>query len=568
MISTQELNNLAVQAFQEKRWEDAEKLFQQLREKEPDCGKIYAFLGEIRCCLNDLEGGISLFQRAVELLQDAGDQNADDREYLGKVHFLLALACQTIGNRDEAQSSFLLATEYCTKWKEPWIKFGQFHFDNGNHDQAVQCFRKAVAVDPSDVSLWLTIGYLEHRRRNHESAIIAMKRARQFEPESEIANFYLAESLRKTGKDEEAISYYELLIGHNPSHVPGLYGYGLSLLATGDLERGWMGYEARQLCTSGTWERHVLPTWNGEEDLHGTILAFGEEGISAEILFASCLPDLMDKIGYCYIECDRLLHSLFKRSFPGISVVSPAMEEIRPHEFPGIYMDYQIPFGSLPRHFRSHPGDFPIRDAYLVPDFAKLERWRNRFAATAGEKKIGVLWEGTWCAEPEHQRQIPFDQLARIVRAPFAENVHWVSLQHGNHKKEWDHFCSVSPISIEQISEIFTDNLDDMAAMISALDLVIAPSGFQAHLAAALGVPTWVVLPEQCDWRWHLSGSYSPWYPAVKLFRQESGEAYHEMIDRLLELLEDEFMEEPENMILPFPQVARQVSSWYSLKRA
>ncbi|MDR1958200.1 MAG: tetratricopeptide repeat protein [Planctomycetaceae bacterium] len=552
MQSLQELSESAEKAYLEHHWAEAEELYRRLQDIQPENGKFSAILGEIRCCQNEPEEGILFFLNAVDLLKN---HKSEEITYLGKVYFLLALACQNLNQPEETLKAFRLATKYCPDWKEPWLKFGQFLFDQGLSHQAAQCFRQVVALDPNDVSAWLTIGYIEQLRKNHSAAVEAMQAARKLDPDSEIADFYLAESLRKQGNDLDAVPYYRSLITKNPLHYQGLLGYGESLLATGNLEEGWLGYEARQFCTSGTWELHTLPQWNGETDLHGTILAFGEDGVASEVLFSSCLPDLTDQVGHCYVECNRALHTLFKRSFPGISLLEPAKTEIRADELPGLMMDYQVPFGSLPRYFRTRMTDFPRQRGHLISDPVKVRAWQKRLGEKGTPKKIGILWEGTWTTEPELQRQIPFEELSRIIRSPFAKEVCWVSLQHGNHRKEWNRFCAGAPVAIEQFPEIFTQDFDDLASFLVALDMVIAPSGFQAHFAAALGVSTWVVLPKQCDWRWHLSQNYSPWYPSVKLFQQKADEPYSEMIGRLLTVLEEEFRERSD-MIVPFPNSA------------
>lgn len=552
MLSTQELKKSAEMAFLGQHWEEAKALYQKLYDMEPENGKYSAILGEIHACLNDFDHGILYFLNALDLLKK---QTPKDNEYIGKVYFLLALTCQQTGQFSESQKAFQCATKYCSQWKETWLKYGQFLFDRNEYQEAIRCFQHVVSLDPQDTSGWLTVGYLQQILKNHHAALAALKRAFELDPKSEMVNFYLAESLRKTGKDQEAIRYYESLLAQNPNHLQGLYGYGLSLLATGDLERGWMGYEARQLCCSGTWELHALPEWNGEKDVHGTILAYGEDGISSEIMFSSCLPDLMDKIGLCYVECNSSLHTLFKRSFPGITLFQPGSREIQSHEFPGVYMDYQVAFGSLPRHFRSKKSDFSRQKGFLIPDLKKVTSWKKRFAQKNEHKKIGILWEGAFSNESEQHSRIPLSVLMEILKTPDLGQIHWVSLQHGNHKKEWDQFCSECSVEIDHYPEIFTNDYDDLAAAISALDLVIAPSGFQAHLSAALGVPTLIALSGIGDWRWHLSENYSPWYPTARLFSLNQSGNTSLFIEQVQNVLKEEMYETQRNHdIIPFPK--------------
>ena len=200
----------------------------------------------------------------------------------------------------------------------------------------------------------------------------------------------------------------------------------------------------------------------------------------------------------------------------------------------------------------------------MIADLQKTAHWKRLFDDLPGERKIGILAEGSWSSEPKEQCRIPWDGIARLLDSTSPDDVRWVSLQHGSRRKEWQQFCAGTTAKVSHFPEVFGNDLDELAAMIAALDLVIAPSGFQAHLAAALGVPCWVVLPQECDWRWHLSKNDSPWYPGVRLFRQKHGETRSRLSQRVLVALHSWLSYDVQTPIFPFPMM----NMAHSLQRA
>jgi len=521
--------------FLSKEWDKAQRLYLQLLDDEPDNVQYNAAVGETFACLGQYDPAIRYFEKALAVVDSLQFTDNKDVELHASIYFLLGQCHQLTGNGGISLQYLEKAAQIRPDWAAPHIELGKLYFERGEHKKALPVFQNVIQFSPNDGSAWLTIAHLEQLLKNDTLAADAAREVLRLDENSEQARLILAESLRKTGHCREAIEHYESVICNNLNDVKALYGYGQSLLATGDLERGWLGFEARRLCEVGTWDNHFLPDWNGETGKLTSVLAYGEGGIASEIQFASCLPDLATQVGHCFVECNAVLRTLFERSFPDMTIISQSSESIVPDSYPGMYFDAQVAFGSLPRFFRSNFARFPqYRKPYLVADPQKTASWKKLLATLPGERKIGILSEGSWSPEPKEQCRLPFKDIEKLLRSASSDEIGWVSLQHGSRKKDWLQLCESTPAKVHHFQEAFTTNLDELAAMISALDLVITPTGFQAHLAAALGVPCWVVLPQACDWRWHLSRNDSPWYPSVKLFRQKHGETWSKFSQRLL----------------------------------
>ncbi|MDR0520399.1 MAG: tetratricopeptide repeat-containing glycosyltransferase family protein [Planctomycetaceae bacterium] len=462
------------------------------------------------------------------------------------------------------------------------LPLGQLHFSLEHYAEAADKFRKLSAVQPENPSVWLTLGFIfsEHLHQ-YEKAAEFLKTADSLDKITPEIPMYLAESLRKAERYEESVPYYQRLLPVGLEYPQAIHGYGKTLLALGRLAEGWEAMEFRLAASLGNWERHHLPVWafadgkpykTGRENSFSSaasVLAYSEEGIGAELMFASCLPDLIDTVDHCVVECEGSLHDLFKRSFPRAVFVPLADDYVEPDKNPwGLKLDSQIAFGSLPRHFRQQISDFPLRKAYLVPDRNLVEKWSNRLAELGDARKIGILWQGMWTDESVPQTSLPVREIAAMMRRhPEAA---WVNLQHGQHQNDLAAAGGFRTASAACLPHFFPDafkyNLDSMAALLTALDLVITPPGYIAHLAGALGVRTWLLLPERADWRHNIGaacgGSLSAdqtnslWHPAVRVYRQPRGSGWQTFFAPIEEDLQKYLTTRrpPEKMVIPMPQ--------------
>ncbi len=199
-----------------------------------------------------------------------------------------------------------------------------------------------------------------------------------------------------------------------------------------------------------------------------------------------------------------------------------------------------------------------MRKAYLVPDRERVEHWSNRLAEIGNVAKIGVLWQGGWTAETEKQLSLPMPELRNLMLKHQGDAA-WVCLQHGSKQKEIDQYRRNVSLQLHLFKDIFSYDLDEMAAMLTALDLVVTPPGYVAHLAGALGVRTWLLLPAGSDWRWNLGCKETLWHPSMQAYRQQTGRDWSELFATLNQDLK-KFLathrppEEESPSVLAFPQ--------------
>jgi hypothetical protein len=293
------------------------------------------------------------------------------------------------------------------------------------------------------------------------------------------------------------------------------------------------------------------PLWTGEKLSTGRLLLWGEQGVGDEIQFAGLIPDAIRTGNRIVLDCDPRLKPLFARSFPEVEVVSRPNIELNSELAPGpdsthttalrapsfplfsaervgyhepehsssdpeeAQITSHLPTGSLPGLFRRTEATFAAATSpYLKADPAETKRFRARYSD--GRKLIGLAWQ-TRNKQTGRKRSIDLTQLAPLFAQP---GIRWISLQYGDFDAlEEQAAAAGAPLLIDRAVDQFA-NIDLFAAQIAAMDQVITIDNSTAHLAAALGLPVWLLLPFAADWRWLQSRSDSPWYPTMRLFRQ------------------------------------------------
>jgi ADP-heptose:LPS heptosyltransferase len=189
--------------------------------------------------------------------------------------------------------------------------------------------------------------------------------------------------------------------------------------------------------------------------------------------------------------------------------------------------------GSVPRFLRTAGSDFPAHTGYLRTRPARVAYWKERLAALPGRSKVGISWRGGAPSTRRSLRSIPLDEWRGVLRL---RGVDFVSLQYTECGDEIADLARTADVRVHHWTEALAD-YEETAALVSALDLVISVQTAVVHLAGALGVPTWALVPETPEWRYGERGDTMPWYPSVKLVRKQRGEDWSGVLARVEERL-------------------------------
>ena len=438
-------------------------------------------------------------------------------------HLLGAIA-RARGELDQAAGYIAQAVSLNPKCALFHNNLGTVYAELKRRDEAEACYRRAAQLSPQMADAHYNLGNLLQDQDRLDEAADAYRRSLAIDPQSAQTHNNLGNALRHAMQLDEAEASYSRAIAVDPQHVDARWNRSLVYIQTGQLELGWREYDWRLRRKDHEPRAFSLPVWDGS-DLHGRrILLVDEQGIGDTVLFSSCISDVLDRAEECVIECKPRMTSLLARSFPAATLLP---KPIAPDD-PAIRgIDWQIALGSLPRHLRKREACFPQHQGYLRPDPAAVTTWRDRLAALGAGLKVGVSWRGGVDAAARRAKTTSLDAWREILALP---NVRLINLQYGDCAAELAAAQRSTGTTIHDFPEAdFYGNLDNVAALVSALDLVISVPNTNVHLAGALNVPVWLALPYAPQWRWLLDRDDSPWYPSVRIFRRTAEQPWEEL---------------------------------------
>ena len=396
------------------------------------------------------------------------------------------------------------------------------------------------SIDPQAVRLYKQGNELSDRDQWAE-AEGRFREAVKLDPGFAEAHCNLGVVLQFQGRLDESVLSFEQSLSIHPDAPAPHFNLAMSRFLQEDFARAWPEYEWRWQCkTFGNRPAAAIrlaPPWDGSPLDSRTILVYGEQGIGDEIMFASCLPDLIEQAQRCVVACEMRLVPLIARSFPAAHVV-PVHQLEDPARVAELgQLDVQIAAGSVPQHVRPSRASFPRCDSYLRADPLKVQRWRERLAALEPGLRIGISWRGGKEPLEVRRRSTTLRQWQPILSVP---GVCFVNLQYGPRATELARIQTESGIQVHDWPDVDPLlDIDDFAAQISALDLVISIDNSTVHLAGSLGVETWMLssFPSSSYWRWSLDRDDTPWYASVRNFRKTQSATWQASFELVRDML-------------------------------
>jgi hypothetical protein len=335
----------------------------------------------------------------------------------------------------------------------------------------------------------------------------------------------LADALESLNRSAEAEAAYRRALELRPELDVARFNLALILLAHGRYAEGWPLYEAR----GRLFHEHgtlPFPKWAGEALTGKSLLLLPEQGYGDTIQFVRYAP-LLKTLGVAQLTlaCKPELGGLF-RTVEGIDTIVTDPRELRAH-------DYWESLMSLPLHFGTTPQTIPAQIPYLGVFAQRMDFWKTRVAQQG--IRVGLVWKGNPRHDNDANRSLRhFADLEPLLAVPGAS---FISLQTGPAEREAAPYCEQARVTClgDQIRDFA-----DTAAIVAQLNLVVTVDTAVAHLAGALGVACWLLLPQRgVDWRWHRAGAQSPWYPKdMYLFRQGT-DGWQPLIESVAQSLEE-----------------------------
>ena len=470
-----------------------------------------------------LQEGISLhqagkLQQAELIYQQILQVNPENAEVLN----LLGLIAYQVGKYDLAINLINQAIEIDNGQPAFFSNLGYMLQGQKKLEEAIRIYQEAIELNPADSKIHKNLGDALKEQGELQQAITAYNKAIEFNPHNAETYNNLGTVLQNKGDLESATVAYCKALEIDPNDQRAHLNLGMLHLLQGDFKNGWEQYQWRWKYEKFPSEYREFPQsfWAGENLSRKTILVWGEQGIGDEIMFASMLDDLRQMNANIIIECEHRLVSLFQRSFPDIQSFS--RENPPDQQLLNLDIDYQISMGSLGQWLRTDLDSFDKNQAYyLIACPNKTAKLKHKYQQLAnGKRLIGISWKSTNISRRRSKsKSTLLEYWTPVLSQP---DCCFINLQYGDVESELTRFESDTNLNIYQDHEINPlVNLDDFAAQISALDLVISTSNTTVHIAGAVGQRVWTLLPHISYWRWLKDVEDALWYQRMKLFRQD-----------------------------------------------
>jgi len=386
-------------------------------------------------------------------------------------------------------------------------------------DAALPLLLRSVAAVPGEPEFHNNLGLALAAADRTDEAIAAYRRALTLKPDHAVAWNNLGLALQEQNDFAGAIEAFRRAIAIDPQFARAHWNLSLALLDDGQFLEGFREYDWRLAIDElgkGRY-RFAGPAWDGTHASGKALLVYAEQGLGDALQFARYATLLAERGARPLIHCPAPLANLLA-TVPGV------VGTVRPDE-PLPYYDAHVALLSLPRIFATELASVPASVPYLTVAAERRAAMRAAFTPAAGRLAVGLAWAGNKANPNDRNRSMPLAALAPLFELP---DIAWHSLQLGAD----DEIAQVAGAR-RMVPLPANTPLDDTAAIISGLDLVITVDTSIAHLAGALARPLWVLLPFAPGWRWLLGRDGSPWYPTARLFRQTEPRGWPDVVARV-----------------------------------
>jgi tetratricopeptide (TPR) repeat protein len=439
----------------------------------------------------------------------------------------LILTLKQLGKTAEAERELRAATAPGQRPPSELAELGEKLRQRGALSEAAAVLERALEADPSLAAAWNALALTRQAQAGDAAAEACFRRALEIAPNFVPALTNLGSLEFGRGAFSAAIELYDRALAAAPGYAIAHWNRALVLLSTGDYARAWADYEWRwripELLRNAEIRVHER-RWHGEDPAGKTLLLQSEQGIGDTIQFARYAPVIAARGARVILGVQPSVVSLL-RQLPGAERVVAINEPLPP-------FDLQATLPDLPGICGTLLETIPQPQGYLRADPALTERWKRRLAGEA-RPKIGLVWAGNPRHRDDRNRSLPVPALERLLAHP---GVAWFSLQLGARAGD---LAAIDAGVVDLGPEL--PDFSATAAALSALDLLICVDTAPIHLAGALGVPAWLLLPERADWRWLRDREDTPWYASLRLFRQREQGEWLPVIERLASALDARF---------------------------
>jgi tetratricopeptide (TPR) repeat protein len=474
-----------------------------------DRPEVFFALGGAKLGAGDLEGAVAAYQGCLaRSAPEAGLCNN------------LGTALLKLGRFDEAIAALTKALELRPGYVRALVNLGKALREIGRMDDAIVHLRQALMLEPDYAPALINLGDVEAARGDLVAAEGLLERATLLAPARPEAWTALGIVRWQAGRPTQALQALWTAVSLAPQQADAHMNLAAALYGTGHWKAAWTHFEYR-LRRKAPPSPMTGPRWDGVGGA-GEIWLIGEQGLGDQLQFARYGKLLANQGIPCVLACHPSLVQLLTLAHLGPRVVAlpvPTEDSCAPW----------LPLMSLPLWHRTRPDTVPFAEGYLTAEPDRVARWRSRLPRDR-RRQVALSWAGNPRTETGRYigRSPPLETLAPLLQVP---GIEWISLQKGVGAEQLD--CVPFGPSIRRFPDLDAgpQAFLDTAALLAGIDLLVTSDTAILHLAGALGVPTWLCLMHDPDWRWQSGGSTTPWYRSVRIFRQSAPGAWAGVFD-------------------------------------
>jgi len=492
------LFELGVKKLHAHDYRGAEDAFRAVLSARPNMVEAHDNLG---LCLHELgriDDAAGHFRLAIAL-EPKSDQ----------AHYHLGKALGQLGRLDEAVQSIQTAIRLKPRFGDAHRVLAYALWRQRDLDKALKHARRAVSLKPSDAETHNMLGLILQDLGRFDDAMKCFRRCAVMRPDIPAWYTNIGNALVELNRLDEAIAYHRKAQQIDWDYADAHYNEALAQLLAGNLRFGWEKYEWRwqQAKNSPFKPNFSQPAWRGDGALDGKrILLHAEQGYGDTLQFVRYAPYVAARGAEVYLQVQAALKPLLS-SLPSVKAVY-SRDEPLPN------FDLHCSLMSLPLAFSTELHTVPNIVPYIRAPEAKVREWQSELDPIE-KLKVGIAWSGNPQVSHDFKRSMSLNLFRQILSE---SDCQFYVLQ--KEIKETDANLIKSSTNLTDLSPKLQD-FSDTAAIVANLDLVISVDTSVAHLAGAMAIPTWIPLWFSPEWRWLLGRENSPWYPTIRLFRQQ-----------------------------------------------
>ncbi len=486
---------------------------------QPENAPAMLSLGVAQRAAGENSQAIVTFEKLIELKPD-----------FAQAHFNLANAFKDEGLQEDALLSYDDTLAISPEMTEAWINKAATLLHLDRPEEALESAEQALKVTPS-VSAYLNAGNACRNLARISQAEIHYQKALALAPKDASLNAQIGLLLADQNRQDEAVKQFKIACALAPRDKSIEADLALSLLASGNLQEGWHHYEARfsKSEVHDAYASSPIARWTGELLEGRNLLIWTEQGVGDILRFASCIPDLLEMAqkqnSKVFLKTEPRLISLFQRAFPTAQVSSRHTTEDEEQ------VELHLPIGSLPQLLRPTLASFENKTTYLTPTSEPLNAMKAFVASLPGSCRVGFAWRsGNMASHRQHHYGTLLDWKPLFAQS----NVSVVNLQYGVTEQEREDLTNMLEGPLHEPEAIdLKDDMEAIAALTAAVDIVISPRTAVAVMAGALGKPTFTYGPASDPMC--LGTSQMPWFGSMHYEARQPQTPMSETVNKIIQ---------------------------------